>query len=97
MTCRYPGGNGQNYKVNGTEGRPLDESDGPKFVEAAAEIRKQLDALGQELGKPMTLSIAVPAKPVDLIVFNNTEVSMGLDASLDYWNLMVSRDPSRVA
>jgi hypothetical protein len=69
--------------------RGLDETDGPNFVLAAAEIRKQLDALGEELGKPMTLSIAVPSKPVDMIVYNKTEVTKGLDEYVDYWNLMV--------
>lgn len=69
--------------------RPEDATDGPNFVLAAQEIRKQLDALGQKVGKPMTLSIAVPARPADLLAYNVTETSKGLDASVDYWNLMV--------
>jgi GH18 family chitinase len=69
--------------------RPRDDSDGPNFVLAAQEIRTKLDALGEKLKKPMTLSIAVPARPADLLAYNQTTTTKGLDAVVDYWNLMV--------
>ena len=81
---RYPVDNGATYK---TAGR--DDSDGPNFVELAKVMRKELDSYGEEAGKEVEMSIAVPSKPVDMIAYNMTDVTSGLDKTLDFWNLML--------
>ena len=78
--------NGQDYKTD----RKNDPTDGPNFVEFAKVLRTTLDAYGQSVSKPMSISLAAPARLVDLVPYNVTATTKGLDAQIDFWNLMVS-------
>lgn len=68
--------------------RRLDDTDGPNFVLLAQEVRKQLTEYGTQVGKSPFMSIAVPSKPIDMVAYQVPATASGLDAVVDWWNLM---------
>ena len=85
LSPRFPVDNGQNYLLTTSDpsARRYDPSDALNFV-------LLMNATRAALPSDKLLSIDVPARHPDMIAYNMTSIVAGLDASVDWWNLILT-------
>lgn len=81
---RYPGGNGENYKV--PEGQPdyhpNDPTDLDNYINLLSALRTAFDQYGY------ILSATLPSRPADIDIGYPADKLQLMDPSVDFWNLM---------
>ncbi|ORX34775.1 glycoside hydrolase superfamily [Kockovaella imperatae] len=79
----FPVDGGQTYHLDADNphSRRTNPDDATNFVALMEELRRVLP-------ETKTLSIAVPARHVDMVAYNYPDIVSGLDATVDYWKLM---------